>query len=284
MPKRGATSEVVVVRKKVQARKGGAISAVRKMEAAESAAKRATATRRLANIRTGGTLHIEKKTQDLLFANLVGGGPLVGQVWQHISPAGLAIGQPACCNAVSEGIAVNQRIGNRIQLESLQIRGYVSWSVADPGSGDDPFPKPVRLRLILDKQANGDPPTANDIFRELVPADITGYVAAGEALAFFQSVRPNNVSTTLRFHTLRDWVVEPPDTVGTLGPGTGGIMKEFDIFVPLHGLVTSFQDSGAVTASIADITDHSITLWACPFDTSGVGQVRGSVRLRYTDV
>jgi len=205
---------------------------------------------------------------------------LQSNIWLNISPQGFTGNVPACCNAVAEGVDVDQRIGNRIQMESLYIKGLCQWTIGE--AGDYVVPRGVRFRVVLDKQTNGEVPNVVDIFAEPSTASITTY---GGAVIDYAQTFMNEPSTSLRFRTLADFWVDPP-LDGEIAAGqTSVVSQEWERFIPLKGLVTSFKTEAGAVPDVAEVTDHGIFLFACAQGTgTAIPQVYGIVRLRYVDV
>lgn len=94
-------------------------------------------------------------------------------------------------NGCAQGTTALTRLGRRITLRSLYIRGFVGMAATSTGS------TPLRLLVVYDKQANATAPVATDI------------------LTVDNLAAVNNLGNSRRFVTLLDHVVP---SIGTAGP------------------------------------------------------------------
>ena len=85
---------------------------------------------------------------------------------------------------ISQGAAVNQRVGRRIRLDYIRIllTGYYP-RMSQESSATVPAETDCRVIFILDKQSNGALPVVSDIFdtaADLGPGDVVQSLKDGE--------------------------------------------------------------------------------------------------------
>lgn len=159
-------------------------------------------------------------------------------------------GQFSVLNAMTQGPEFYQRIGRKIYMRSIEIRGYVS----NVATGITDF---GRIMLIYDSQTNGGtPPLA-----ALLQSANTGAITDA-----FTGINMNNRQ---RFTVLRDIpLIIPPVTntggagVLTNGPqfiGDGNNPFNIHLYIPLKGIETIFNSNDAGNTT-ADITSGSLLL------------------------
>lgn len=147
--------------------------------------------------------------------------------------------------SVIQGTEVYNRIGRKIYMKSIQIKGYVvsaATGVADIG----------RIFLIYDSQPNGTVPLIGDVFNNC------------NAAATTNGLSMVNINNRARFTILRDQEVYLPAVTNTAGvltngpsfPETAQKQYEIDWFVPLKGRETIYN--GGNTGSGADIVSGSL--------------------------
>jgi len=180
-------------------------------------------------------------------------------------------------NLVRAGNGSWNRVGRRIFMKSVRLRGYLV-TVAD-NNGGVAFTRGtiIRMVLIYDRQPSGTGiPAYSQIF---------GYTdqAGTEASSVLSNVRWD---TTDRFRVLRDKVftVNPVAIPGNAEEGAES-KTYFDEFVDLKGLETVFGGQSE-PMTIADIQSGSL-LVAFRIDPTTANAVTGldqaTARLRYTD-
>ena len=131
---------------------------------------------------------------------------------------------PFILNAMATGTTASTRVGRRITMKSLLVKGSFSMAPTTTGS------TPVRVLIVYDKQTNGAAPVATDVV-------LTDEIHS-----------PMNLSNSHRFVTLMDEVVP---CFGSQGPQSA----MFTRFVKLDHQV-EFNTGNAGT--VADIQTGSV--------------------------
>lgn len=163
-------------------------------------------------------------------------------------------------NGVASGTNVNQRVGRRIVMKSIYIRGYIF-------TGTTPLSFPVRTMLVLDKQANGAAPTMQQIL---------GSFASAQA----DIDAPNNLDNRERFKIMMDKMTIIQVNGGTSGAtsNAGWIQKYKKCNIPV-----TFNNVGLGISSIS-----TNSLWLCAVgpqvhDSASNHRIFFSTRVRFTD-
>lgn len=172
-------------------------------------------------------------------------------------------------NNVVQGSEVYQRVGRKIYMKSVRIRGYLQ-SLSSSGLDYG------RIILLYDSQANAALPALADILQN------------SNAGAATYATTNMNINNRERFRVLRDLPI-------SLSPvtNTGGVLTNFtigdpikqsyniDLFVDLKGLESIYNATSGGT--IADITSGSLLLFV--ISAAGTSQWTFSYtsRLRYYD-
>lgn len=175
-------------------------------------------------------------------------------------------------NGVQTGAAFYNRVGSRIELRSLHIRGFVNYKATSVA-------QTARLLIIYDRQPVGALPVISDILQS---RDQTGTATTASASEI-------NLDNRDRFAIVRDMQLFIPPCTYAAGVLTNGPNfpsdedQQWDIntFIRLKEMGTHFKSSTNPTA-IADIATGA--LYAC-FVSSQDNTVQASVgfRLRYHD-
>jgi len=166
-------------------------------------------------------------------------------------------GTIALVNTIAQGASVNQRVGKRCLLKSLQLRGHVV-SLATTTFTDG------CAVLVYDRRPTGSLPAITDIFDTVSSRSF------------------NNDSNSDRFKVLRRW--DWTFTGNSTTPVTGGEAKTFDEFVDLKNLPYVAKAVG--TGAIGDIAEGAIYLVTMGIDAAGTTGARLTcgTRLRFVDV
>lgn len=158
-------------------------------------------------------------------------------------------------NGCALGATSSDRIGRKIRMLSLWIKGYTQQTV----NGGNPVPLtdyPVRVLCVYDKQANGNGPTV------------------GSILATNTFYAHKNLNNTERYIVLIDEIVHQKSDGGTYA---------FEMYRKLN-LDVMFQGVGS---AIADIATGSVYIAFCaPYPTGTPTftlNANFSSRIRYTD-
>lgn len=177
-------------------------------------------------------------------------------------------------NGVQTGSGFFNRVGSRIEMKSIHIRGQIVNAVTAISGG-------IRMLLIYDRQPNGALPVISDILQS---RDQAGTAATS-------GVSEINLDQRDRFMILRDTKLYTPsvtNTAGVLtnGPQFPGVDSMFDIdqFIKLKGLTTHYSGT-ANPVTIANINTGG--LYAAFLTSTGGNdscwQFTGGYRLRYND-
>jgi len=161
-------------------------------------------------------------------------------------------------NAMAQGAAETQRIGNRIKLTSVHLRGKVIL----PPSALTAVEDTVRILILLDRQANGAAPAVTDV---LTTADYRAF---------------NNMNNKGRFQTLVDETIDLCYQTGVNAtPAYAAVSKSF--MMNKKGLGISLMYSTS-TPGIADVRTNNIVVLA--ISSGGVATLEYIARIRYDDV
>lgn len=158
-------------------------------------------------------------------------------------------------NTITRGNAINERVGNRVILKSLHVRGDVYCGInVTVASG--------AMMIVYDRQPQGTLPAYTDIME------------AGGVNAF------QNASYRDRFRILlrRDWCLEqnPVDSAVR----TGDSIRRVDEILYLN-LPTVYQD-GSSGGLISDIRTGGLYAVFCGSQPSGTATLIGALAFRYT--
>lgn len=171
-------------------------------------------------------------------------------------------------NACVNGAELYQRVGRKIYMKSLHVRGFISNTVTvvqDYG----------RILVIYDSQANKAAP---------VIGDILGDSNAGAGQTGNSEI---NLANRERFKILRDYPIVLPSATFAAGVITNMVQVNtvkndfnIDMFIPLKGLETVFNAVNGGT--ILDIASGSLYL-ICVSQLAAGWELSATTRLRYYD-
>jgi len=184
--------------------------------------------------------------------------------------------QPVVLNAVQQGAAFYNRIGNKINMKSLEIR-----CVIQPGAGVGVANanQYIRLLIIYDNQPNGGFPTWADV--------MTTYNPAGSTESIAQSFL--NINNRNRFKVFADITItlNDSDTTTVFSSSTYGIQSysnETNVhrFIKLKGAQSVYKTS---TGAIGDLATGALLFFPYSNLSSTLTAVSGifTSRLRYYD-
>lgn len=182
---------------------------------------------------------------------------------------------------VQQGAGSWNRVGRKIELQSLRLRGQFIWQYDPVAVTGTLFGNTVRMVVVWDKQPSGAAiPTFDTVF------GVTGQDGS-ETTTFLNPVKYDNMD---RFSVLRDCVKEMNPRLYNASAGTEGYTVEyypFDEFIPLKGREVVFLGQSA-PMTIADISTGAIYVYfRTQFGTDNVSDVAISsnsfARLRYID-
>lgn len=164
-------------------------------------------------------------------------------------------GSVTALNLIDEGTGDSARIGRKIQLTSVQIRGFIQPADADTGDSM------VRVMLVWDKQVNG------------VIATIANILSAATANSFM------NLDNRERFKVVCDekFTLQQFNVASSL---SGSALPLVDVYKKFSG-VTIYDGTGG---GIADINTGAMYLVTIGTAVAAIGATAQlACRVRYTD-
>lgn len=178
---------------------------------------------------------------------------------------------PILLNGLQTGTSIYQRIGNKVEMKSLRIRGHLT----PIASGYTDW---VRIVVVYDKQTSGSAPTYAQVFNNMNQA---GNSLAGD----FDF--PNTFYSD-RFTILRDQVIPIPaytyssGTLTDVGPTEAGTNFAFEMFIPLNKAPVQYKSTSNPVTS-ADISTGAVYLFALSLVNTNAMKLDAAARLRYYD-
>lgn len=176
---------------------------------------------------------------------------------------------PVLLNGCVAGSQNFNRIGRKIEMRSLQIRGIVQAATAMT-SGADQF---VRMLVVYDKQSNGASPTWANVVQS---QDITGTTSS-------KATDMVNLDNRDRFIILRDktFIIPYQSTTATQAVAGCPTVHHVDEFLKMN-METVFNAGTAGT--VGDITTGSLHVFFCNQISGGQVAFVGSFRTRFVDL
>lgn len=185
----------------------------------------------------------------------------------------------ALLNGTMSGTGINNRVGRKIRLKSLQFNGIYNTN-KDAGTV---APEYHRILLVYDRQPNSALPAVADIIQSI---DLNGNTSS----TVYDYLNPSNYE---RFKVLRDWKnMVTLNNTGAINPAgstvldCGNSQSVFNIkaFIKLNDFETHYNAGNAGT--IADITAGSVLLLCLGnvVSANAPWQLQWSSRLRYLDL
>jgi len=191
-------------------------------------------------------------------------------------------GDVFCVDLVQQGAGSWNRVGRKIELQSLRIRGTVFWQYDGEAVTANLNGNTLRIVVVWDKQPSGNAiPTFDTVF------GVTGQDGS-ETSTFLNPVKYDNMD---RFSVLRDCVMDfIPRVANTLAGGTVNAVSErrnFDEFIPLKGREVVFLGQSA-PMTIADVSTGAVYVYFRAADAiNNVNDITieatSFARLRYID-
>lgn len=159
-------------------------------------------------------------------------------------------GSSITLNLINPGSASYNRIGRKLRLSSLRLKGAISFQMSASAVGSVPG-QGVRMVVVWDKQTNGALPAFQDIF---------GYTTL-DGTETSTILSPPKYDNMARFQVLKDVLIEPE----TLVPGvvTTGVIEQlihFDHYISLKGKEVTYGGQN-VPCTIADITTGGLYVY-----------------------
>lgn len=180
---------------------------------------------------------------------------------------------PVLLNAIVNGASIFQRVGNKLNMKSIRVRGVIrntATAIQDTG----------RIVIVYDRQANGSLPAFSDMFQTVNNAGTTETTGLSEI----------NINNRDRFIILRDKQIVLPAvtfTAGVLtnfGPNNANDGEEneliIDEFIKLKGLQSTYRSAGG---GIADIASGSLFMYFLSQQDTAKWTATYTTRLRYYD-
>lgn len=175
-------------------------------------------------------------------------------------------------NGVQTGAAFYNRVGSRIEMKSIHLRGYIYNAATSITTN-------LRLIVVYDRQPTGALPTIADLLQSRDQTGATTTVGDSEI----------NLDNRDRFLIVRDkQYYAPPvtNTAGVLsnGPSFPSTDQEWDVneFIKLKGLGTHFKSSSNPTA-IADISTGALYCFFVATQSDSCWATNIMWRLRFED-
>lgn len=160
-------------------------------------------------------------------------------------------GSAFCLNLTNQGSASWQRIGNKIAMQSLRIRGILSILFTPTATTGATSSVSTRMVVVFDKTPSGVLPDFDDIFGN-INNEGTSSVGVLSSLSLLR---------TKRFRVLKDYVMSGFPRIGLVGTvATQSVEQVFDEFIPLKGLETQYTASNT-TPVIADISSGGLYVY-----------------------
>lgn len=190
-------------------------------------------------------------------------------------------GDSIVLDLVQQGAGSWNRVGRKIELQSLRLRGQYLWTYDPAATTGTVFGNTVRMVVVWDKQPSGAAiPTFDTIF------GVTGQDGS-ETSTLLAPVKYDNMD---RFSVLRDCVTDLVPKMYNASAGTQGYVQEviaWDEFIPLKGREVVFLGQSA-PMTIADISTGAVYVYfRCQYSTAVATEVAVSAnsfaRLRYID-
>lgn len=185
-------------------------------------------------------------------------------------------------NLVQQGVGSWARIGRKVNLQSVRLRGIARFTSAPAVTSGDLNTNALRMVVVWDKQPSGAAiPTFDTIFG-LTAQDGT------ESTTYLAPVKYDNMD---RFSVLRDCTYTFSPQVWNNEGGASDASRQdvhFDEYIKLGGREVVFLGQSA-PMTIADISTGALYVYfRAEADVTGISQIGidadSFARLRYTDL
>lgn len=183
-------------------------------------------------------------------------------------------GCTGCLSSPAVGTGEQQRVGRKILLKSLQIKGNISG--ASLGDQADVLPAPeCFLAVVLDKQTNAAQLNSEDVYKNTL------------ANATLAHLPLRDLEQSSRFKVLKEkrWSLLL-DAVGTDGTSTNTATFKrvsFDWFIQFKRPIRVVFNAVADTADVAQVVDNSIHLVGFANTTNYTPTLRYNCRVKFED-
>lgn len=186
-----------------------------------------------------------------------------------------------CINLTQQGVGSWNRVGRKIQNQSIRLRGGIVWLLDQETTTLNLIGNTLRMVVVWDKQPSGTFPTFDTVF------GVTGQDGT-ETTTFLNPVKYDNMD---RFMVLRDMVCdfEPPLYNAAAGTQNAVIVrKSFDEYIRLGGKETTYLGQSN-PATIADVSSGALYVYfRAAANVTNQNQLAidssSFARLRYTDM
>lgn len=207
--------------------------------------------------RRTGFLNIERKFHDVNVeqAEIA----VTGSIWQNPN-------NEASLLRIGEGNGESDRLGRKITLRTLHIRGELSLKPTVPESPDGAVV--IRMIIYQDRQTNGTAATPLEILQNVGPGTLRYY-------------RYRNLSNKSRFNILADVTRSMNSTFATTA-GPGALSKHLAINKTLNMPIQYSEES--TTGSLSTIRSNNIGILFLKSVGSAAISFYGTARVRYTDL
>ncbi len=219
------------------------------------------------NLRIGGYLGLELKFYDtsLVAGALLSTGALTGG--EHDPSATIML------NTVVQGDNESQRIGRKITMKNIMVRGVVSVPI-QAGQNAADAPSRIFIALVLDKQTNGAQLNSEDVFTNK------------SANAILTTSNFNNLEFKSRFRVLgsRKFTMQNPAIANATsfsadnGIISAGLEQSFELYKDLKSMTTLYNGT---TEDVANIIDNSLHIVAFTTNTVLAPTISYNARLRF---
>lgn len=160
---------------------------------------------------------------------------------------------PKCISVMAQGTTHNQRLGNKVLLKSVQIKGIV-FPNALADQSDSVRGVHIKLALLMDTQTNGAQYATTDLYED--PSDTALDVVAMrdiEHIERFKVLKEWHMNVS-RYSGLTDNVTAGPNSTGSIS----GDVRYFKCYkklkIPVRHITTG--------ATIDDVMDNSLHFYA----------------------
>lgn len=179
-----------------------------------------------------------------------------------------------CCPSL--GNDINNRIGKKIQILRVHIKGYIEVVPLTAQSDFSQYP-PIRLALVANLQTNGVTVSPTEVFNS---AALTG----NGAIMSFQNVNFLGKYRVLKDRTFR--TSDPGLAVGTVSAGTIETSGTTIPFKMIHKFRKPFHITfnAGTTSTVSDIVSNSLHLIGASVDTLPTIRLSYRCRVTYVDL
>lgn len=153
-------------------------------------------------------------------------------------------------NLISPGTASYNRIGRKIKMKSVRLKGRAMYQSSDAVTTGNVLGGTLRMVVVYDRQPSGSVPVFSTIFGRTV-------IDGTESSEYMDSLKWDN---TDRFKVLRDVTLTANPGAWVNAAGTGDIITvecPFDEYIKLGGLETQYSGQSSPT-TIADISGGAL--------------------------